>query len=110
MGVAYSYAFVSTDEDVNDALTITAESTPSWLALADNGDGTGTLAGTPTADDGGINFVKLRVTDALGLFEEQDFTIVVPPSEVLEVNAKDDLNNEITVNTTWNYEKVIIKA
>ena len=98
VAVEYSYGFVSSDEDVNNALTITAESTPSWLALTDNGDGSGTLADKPTADDSGINLVKLRVTDVLGLFAEQDFTITVPPPEVLEINAKDDLYNEITAN------------
>src|SRR5690606_2352084 len=45
-GTAYAYPIAATDPD-GDAVTISAPVLPDWLALADNGDGTWTLAGTP---------------------------------------------------------------
>jgi parallel beta-helix repeat protein len=108
--IEYSYLIEASDQDTNDILYFRAERMPSWLTLTDNGDGTATLVGTPTSEDVGTHIITIRVTDDIGLFTEQGFTIIVIPSEVLEIDAKDDLDNEITQNTSWNYDKVIIKA
>jgi hypothetical protein len=110
VGMKYSYTIEASDQDTNDILRITAERAPSWLTVTDNGNGTAILAGTPSDEDVGTHLITIRVTDAMGLFAEQGFTIIVIPPEVLEIDAKDDLDNEITQDTTWNYDKVIIKA
>ena len=70
------YAYTATAGDKNgDALTIAATLLPAWLTLDDHGDGTATLAGTPASV--GDYQVVLRVTDQLGAFVEQSFTITV---------------------------------
>jgi len=77
--VAYSYAVAATDPDLihGDLLTITALTLPGWLNLADHGDGTATLAGTPANADVGDHPVALQVRDAAGLTDTQSFTITV---------------------------------
>ena len=64
-----TYTYTAAAVDYNgDALTITAAITlPSWLTLADHGDGTATLCGTPGSTDVGDHTVVLRVTDNLSL-------------------------------------------
>lgn len=72
---AYSYSITATDVDSADTLAISAMTLPSWLTLTDNGDGTGSLTGTPSASDlAGSNDVNLKVTDSV--FDTfQQFTI-----------------------------------
>lgn len=78
-GLLYTYAITATDPDLpyGDALTVTAPMLPAWLALADHGNGTATLSGTPGDDDAGPHSVVLRVTDSRGAFAEQEFVITV---------------------------------
>ena len=71
----YSYAVETTDVD-EDALAISAPTLPSWLALTDNGDGTATLTGTPTASQAGDHAIILAVNDG-NAAAEQSFTITV---------------------------------
>ncbi len=73
-GQKYSYRVTATDPDSGDTLTITAPTKPSWLTLADNGNGTATLSGTP--DDGNDADVVLRVSDGTAS-ADQSFTISV---------------------------------
>lgn len=73
---AYSYDVTAIDPN-DDALTITAPTLPAWLVFVDNGDGTGSLTGTPTVDDVGDHEVVLEVTDVNGLTDRQSFTISV---------------------------------
>src|SRR5690606_27889080 len=85
-GSAYSYAIQATDPDAGDTLAITAPTVPAWLQLADNGDGTATLSGTPAASNVGSHDVVLQVSDSAGAVAEQAFTITVaaataPPSD-----------------------------
>jgi Putative Ig domain len=49
---------------------------PQGLTWADNGDGTATLAGTPTMNQGGVYTLTLTATNSLGSFE-QTFTLTV---------------------------------
>jgi hypothetical protein len=74
----YLYPITTTDLDQSPALTISAPVAPAWLTLTDNGNGTATLAGTPTNADTGDHPVTLRVSDGL-LFEDQTFTLNVSP-------------------------------
>ncbi|MBN1921452.1 MAG: DUF11 domain-containing protein, partial [Anaerolineae bacterium] len=76
-GLLYTYAITATDPDLlwGDALTLTASTLPDWLALTDHGDGTATLAGTPTLADAGPHAIVLHVTDSAGLSTAQTFTL-----------------------------------
>ncbi len=78
-GTPYTYAIAAEDPDLihGDALTITAPTLPTWLTLVDHGDGTATLAGTPSNADVGQHPVVLRVVDRSGLSDTQSFTITV---------------------------------
>jgi hypothetical protein len=76
-GQTYAYTIQAEDDDAGDVLVLTAPQLPSWLSLQDNGDGTGTLSGTPTNAHVGQNSVQLRVTDALDAFDSQSFVITV---------------------------------
>ncbi|MBD8526037.1 autotransporter domain-containing protein [Pseudomarimonas arenosa] len=72
----YRYDFSASDAEM-EPITFTA-SLPSWLSLTDNGDGTGTLLGSPgVADIGAPNTVILRATDQSSAFTEQTFSITV---------------------------------
>jgi len=71
----YSYSITTNDVDGN-SLTITAPTKPAWLNLTDNGDGTGTLSGTPTNSEVGTHNVTLRVNDGT-VDVDQSFTITV---------------------------------
>ncbi|MCB0037036.1 MAG: cadherin-like domain-containing protein, partial [Anaerolineales bacterium] len=60
----YTYSITAEDMD-GDSLTITG-TYPSWLTLTDNGDGTATLSGTPSAANVGPDSVALEVSDSVG--------------------------------------------
>ena len=62
VGQRYEGAVAATDPD-GDALALSTGPLPSWLSFRDNGDGTGTLRGTPRASDEGLFRVVLRVSD-----------------------------------------------
>ncbi len=78
-GLPFSYTVASTDPDLpyGDVLSITASVLPAWLTLADHGDGTAALSGTPANADVGDQPVQLVVTDLAGLTGTQSFTIIV---------------------------------
>jgi hypothetical protein len=75
--VAYTYHFTVEDVDVNDLITISAPTKPSWLNFNYiTGQKTATLTGTPTNDEIGDYNVVLQVFD--GTFtKEQSFTVTV---------------------------------
>jgi len=76
---AYTYDVTAIDPN-GDALTLTASTLPAWLTFVDNGDGTGTLSGTPAAEHVGDHGVVLDLADATGLTDQQQFTISVAPA------------------------------
>jgi hypothetical protein len=74
----YSYSISATDPDTaGSQLAITALTKPGWLRLTDNGDGTATLTGTPTAAQVGAHSVELKVMDDYGYTATQEFTVTV---------------------------------
>ena len=85
-GRPFSYNITLTDPDLpyGDMLEIEDQNLPAWLTLTDNGDGTGTLSGTPAVSDAGNNDVTLVAADlyhhgaSYGLITQQ-FTINVIP-------------------------------
>jgi plastocyanin len=72
----YSYNIIASDSD-DSSLTITATTKPTWLAVADNGNGTATLSGLPTNANIGNNSVVLSVVDNENGTATQSFTVVV---------------------------------
>ncbi len=99
--VAYSYSITTTDPDAGAALTITALTFPSWLTLTDNGDGTATLAGTPTSDNVGSNSVTLQVSDG-NLQANQSFSVIVSNTNDAPVITSDGGSTSALVNTVEN--------
>ncbi|MCP4117586.1 MAG: tandem-95 repeat protein [Desulfobacteraceae bacterium] len=74
---ATAYSSGITTENVDGTpLTISAPTLPAWLTLVDNGDGTATLAGTPTHAEKGDHGVVLEVSND-GLTNTLDFNIDV---------------------------------
>ncbi len=60
------------DEDLNDMLTWTLESAPSWILFTRT-----QIKGTPTNDDIGTSWVRLKVTDLEGASDEISFLLEV---------------------------------
>ena len=73
----YVYNITATDAD-GDALSFAAVALPSWLALADHGDGTATLSGTPFNRDAGTYGITLRLGDGTATVD-QAFSLLVQP-------------------------------
>lgn len=81
-GQPHSYTIRSTDADIpyGDKLKLISGGLPGWLTLTDNGDGTGTLTGTPAPTDEGSFQIALAVADEFhhdGGIARQEFTITV---------------------------------
>ncbi|GAB3729089.1 hypothetical protein GCM10027594_11180 [Hymenobacter agri] len=85
-GQPFHYNIITTDPDLpyGDELEIEHPVLPAWLTLTDNGDGTGSLDGTPTVAEAGANPVTLVAADtyhhgaSYGLIT-QSFSINVIP-------------------------------
>lgn len=98
--VAYSYTFTASDADVDDVLTLSAVTIPSWLSF---NAVTGLLSGTPGNADVGSHAVTLRVTDTDGLTAEQSFSITVtnvndaPVATSASVTLEEDSSVMITL-------------
>lgn len=96
----YSYTFAATDVDVDDVLTLSAVTIPSWLSF---NAATGLLSGTPGNADVGSHPVTLRVTDTDGLTAEQSFSITVtnvndaPVATSASVTLEEDSSVMITL-------------
>ena len=75
VGSPFSYA-VSTSGYPIPSLTQPG-SLPSGLSFTDNGNGTGTISGTPDAGTGGIYPITIAATNPLGS-SSQAFTLTVP--------------------------------
>jgi hypothetical protein len=76
VGQAYSYLAAASDAN-GDALVFTTPAKPAWLTLADHGDGTATLSGTPPF--AGSFAVTLRASDGT-LQTDQSFTLIAGPA------------------------------
>ena len=82
VGVAASFS-ITTSGVPNAALVRTGAQFPSWLALTDNGDGTGTLTGTPPAGSGGSYTFTLKASNGFSPQASQSFTLFVDQSPVI---------------------------
>ncbi|MFK5974697.1 MAG: cadherin domain-containing protein, partial [Flavobacteriaceae bacterium] len=84
VGNIYTYNVTIVDDE-GDAITIDYFTRPTWLTtFTDNGNGTGTLSGTPTITDAGANPVLIKATDdgVPNETKEQSFTINVASSVI----------------------------
>jgi hypothetical protein len=68
-----SLAGTAGDIDAGDTFSFSKSSGPAWLTVASNG----TLSGTPGNANAGPNSFVVRVTDAVGLFDEAVLNITV---------------------------------
>lgn len=91
----YSYTITTNDID-GDQCELSAVSIPAWLSFTDNGDGTGTLSGTPGDNDVYTHSIALSVTDAIA-FNYQSYNLtVIPPASLNEI--QNDINFNIYPN------------
>ena len=65
-----------TDPDITPVPTLSATGLPSGLTLTDNGDGTGTIGGTPDPGSGGLYTAHVTATNAYGS-TSQDVSLIV---------------------------------
>jgi hypothetical protein len=100
---------VSAIDDDGDALTITLEDASpsfnsSWLSFVDNGNGTGTISGTPTKSNIGTVQATFRVKDAV---DSADYVVDIRISDQVEfgVPFSQGFGNGTTptgsIPTTW---------
>ncbi|MEP2771607.1 MAG: putative Ig domain-containing protein [Fulvivirga sp.] len=78
--ITYNYQVSVDDPDAGDNVTLTATTLPAWLDFTDNGNGSGSLFGTPTNGDLGSHLVTIRALDDNGGDVYQNFTINVDNS------------------------------
>jgi Putative Ig domain len=62
---------------------ITAGTRPAWLTFHDNGDGTATLTGLPSATDAGNYTVSLSATNTFDPDAQQTFTLTVDAAPII---------------------------
>ncbi|MDD3687375.1 MAG: putative Ig domain-containing protein, partial [Bacteroidales bacterium] len=97
--IPYVYNVTATDPEGDD-LTITADILPSWASFVDNGDGTGTVTGTPTSTSFLGFQIKLTVSD--GMFTDvQDFRVQVTANSAPEFTSEPTLTH--VQNTLYTY-------
>ena len=76
---AYSADVMGVDAEDGSTVTIAADVLPGWLTLADQGNGTAELTGTPSAANVGTFTVRVSVTDSQGLVARKDYSVTVNP-------------------------------
>lgn len=82
-GLPVAGSIAATDSNVGDILTYSKLSGPPWLTVATNG----TLTGTPTFADAGLNVFNVQVTDAAGLTADGTLNITLTaPTLYLDMN------------------------
>ena len=76
VGSAGSFS-ITTSGVPSATLSRTGAQFPAWLTLTDNGDGTGTLTGTPPAGSGGSYSFTLKAANGFSPAASQTFTLFV---------------------------------
>jgi hypothetical protein len=82
VGQAGSFA-VTTNGVPSATLSRTGAQFPAWLTLTDNGDGTGSLTGTPPAGSAGTYQFTLKAANGFSPSASQTFTLFVDDSPVI---------------------------
>ncbi len=101
-GIAGSFTVTTTG---NLPMTLTEMGVlPSGVTFIDNGNGTGTLGGTPAPGTGGMYSITLKADNGVGSPATQSFTLtVLQPPAITSANATTFLqgtSNSFTVTTT----------
>ncbi len=98
VGVEVVIPLSATDVD-GDSLTFFADGLPADLMLNDNGDGTGSLSGTPTS--AGSYDITVKVTDdgTPSLMDEELFTLTIkdemtPPEQDVKIDSEAKWNSK----------------
>jgi autotransporter-associated beta strand protein len=85
-GLPASGFISATDTNVGDTLTYSKLTGPTWLNLGSNGS----ITGTPTIANLGINVFSVRVTDAGGAVTDGTLNVsVIEPTLYFDVNGSD---------------------
>ena len=71
--VSFSYQLTADDPDINEILTYSIVSGPSWLSVDPNG----LLSGTPTNDDVGTHTIAVQVMDLAGATDQKSFSLII---------------------------------
>ena len=82
VGTAGNFA-ITTSGVPSATLSRTGAQFPAWLTLTDNGDGTGTLTGTPPAGSGGTYSFTLKAANGFSPSASQNFTLTVDESPTI---------------------------
>jgi hypothetical protein len=96
----YRYVVEVSDAD-GDELKLSAATIPDWLHFVDNGDGTGTLAGTPTENAEGSHQIQLIASDSTSS-TDQAFTIEVSVSDFVGPPPPPPVTVNRTLDSGWN--------
>jgi hypothetical protein len=78
---------VKTSGSPAPALNVLFSNLPSGVTFQDNGDGTGTLSGTPAAGTGGTYTLDLQAKNVVGFSTAQFFTLTVDQGPQITSNA-----------------------
>jgi large repetitive protein len=104
VGVAGSF---SVQTSPSASVTLTATSLPSWLTLVDNGNGSGSLKGTPPAGSEGSHALTLVATTETSVSVSQSFTLFVDESPTItsadHATFTTGRSGSFTVRTTAGY-------
>ena len=85
---AVDFSYVETvadyanDPDLNETLTFSKLSGPAWLSVASDG----TLSGTPSTGDVGLNSFTVRVTDSTARTDDTTLNITVLQAPLIKIN------------------------
>jgi len=63
----YSYSIITGGDPLDSPVLLSGSSLPTWLTLVDNGDGTGTLSGTPQPGNVADHVIRLDVSIKAGV-------------------------------------------
>ena len=96
---------VSSTGNPTDSLSETG-TLPSGVSFVDNGDGTGTLSGTPAAGTGGTYPITFGASNGVGSPASQSFTLTVDEAPTITSGSgasfAELVHSEFTVTTTGN--------
>jgi FG-GAP-like repeat/Putative Ig domain/RTX calcium-binding nonapeptide repeat (4 copies) len=77
VGSSGSFTVSASGFPASPPLSVLSGALPAGITFVDNGNGTGTLAGTPAAGTGGVYSITLTANNGVGSVTDQSFTITV---------------------------------
>ena len=103
---AYTLDLMAQDADGHH-IGLSVEALPAWLDFTDNGDGTGTLFGTPNSYVSGNISLTFRATDGVDTTTQSFFLQILPPASIAFSASTQSVNEGagsviLTVNRSSN--------